>query len=95
MNESMLSGLTNGGVDFSKAVPLFQDPQHQIYWVGTHVGGEEIECNAYLLVDGGEGFLFEPGGYDRFVPVLGKVTQVVSISAITHATNNKHRRVGP
>ena len=84
MNGNMLSGLTNSGVDFSKAVPLFQDSQHQVYWVGTHTGGEEIECNTYLLVDGGEGFLLEPGGYDRFVPVLGKVTQVVSISAITH-----------
>jgi len=84
MNGNTLSGLTNSGVDFSKAVPLFQDPQHQVYWVGTHTGGEEIECNTYFLVDGGEGFLLEPGGYDRFVPVLGKVTQVVSISAITH-----------
>ncbi len=84
MNGNRLPGLTNEGVDYSRAVALYQDSQHQIYWVGVHTGGEEIECNAYLLVDGGEGYLIEAGGYDRFTPVLDKVNEVCSASAITH-----------
>ncbi|MER3424259.1 MAG: hypothetical protein C4293_14585, partial [Nitrospiraceae bacterium] len=84
INGSKLAALTNQGVDFSQAVTLFQDTQHQIYWVGTHIGGEEIECNAYLVVDSGEGFLIEPGGYDRYMPVLEKVNRVSSAMAVTH-----------
>lgn len=80
---SKLSTLTNH-TDWSKAVTLYDDPQHQIHWVGAVTGGEEVECNAYLLVDGGEGYLIEPGGYDRFGPVQEKVSQVSSASALTH-----------
>ncbi len=84
MQGNMLFGMTNNGIDYSRAVPLFDDPQHQIYWVGVHTGGEEIECNSYLVVDGGEGFLLEPGGYDRYLPILQKVNQVSSAMAVTH-----------
>jgi flavorubredoxin len=81
---NQLPMLRNDSLDVTKAIPLFQSPDHQVYWVGAVTRGEEIECNAYLLVDQGEGYLLEPGGFDRFVPVQEKVNSVFSAQSITH-----------
>jgi flavorubredoxin len=79
-----LAILRNDSLDVTKAIPLFHSPDHQVYWVGTVTGGEEIECNSYLLVDRGEGYLLEPGGFDRFAPVQEKVNSVFSAQSVTH-----------
>ena len=84
MQTDCLSTLTNRDCDITKAIPLYQSPDHQIYWVGTLTSGEEIECNSYLLVDRGEGYLLEPGGFDRFQPTLDKINSVFSAQSITH-----------
>lgn len=84
MSASLLPQLRNDTLDPGRAIPLFKAPGHEVYWVGAHTQGEEIECNAYLVVDGGEGYLIEPGGYDRFGPVQEKVNQVSAAAAITH-----------
>jgi len=84
MAGNLLPNLTNAGINASLPVKLFDDPQHQVYWVGIQHGGDEIECNTYLIVDGGEGFLIEPGGHDRYIPVLNKINQVMNAMAITH-----------
>lgn len=84
MQTDCLTALTNRDIDITKAIPLYQTPDHQIYWIGAVTGGEEIECNAYLLVDRGEGYLLEPGGFDRFTPVQEKVNSVFSAESITH-----------
>ncbi len=84
MAGNLLPGLTNVGVNGSAAVKLYDDAQHQVYWVGIQGGGEEFECTTYLVVDGGEGFLIEPGGHDRYIPVLNKINQVMNAMAITH-----------
>jgi flavorubredoxin len=84
MGASLLSQLRNDSLNPEKAIPLFKGTDHEVYWVGVHTQGEEIECNAYLLVDSGEAYLIEPGGYDRFGPVRDKIEQVVPASAITH-----------
>ena len=84
MPTSPLMNLTNKDADYTQPIKLYDDVHHQIYWVGIYTGGEEIECNSYLIVNGGEGFLLEPGGYDRFAPILDKVNQVSSAEAITH-----------
>lgn len=41
INGNKLAALTNQGVNFSRAVTLFQDTQHQISWVGAHTGGKD------------------------------------------------------
>ncbi len=84
MQTDCLSTLTNRDIDITKAIPLYQSPDHHVYWVGTLTRGEEIECNSYLIVDRGEGYLLEPGGYDRFGPTLEKVNSVFSAETITH-----------
>lgn len=84
MQPDHVSALSNAGLDVTKAIPLYQTPDHQIYWVGAVTGGEEIECNAYLLVDRGEGYLLEPGGFDRFAPIQEKVNSVFSAQSINH-----------
>ncbi len=84
MGGTPLQHLTNAGIQASEAVKLYDEGQHQVYWVGIQGGGEEIECNTYLVVDGGDGFLIEPGGYDRYTAVLSKVNQVMNAMKITH-----------
>lgn len=84
MQSDCLTTLTNRDIDIAKAIPLYQSADHQVYWVGTLTAGEEIECNSYLIVDRGEGYLLEPGGFDRFQPTLDKITAVFSAPSITH-----------
>ncbi len=84
MAGNLLLTLTNAGINGALPIKLYDDSQHQVYWVGIQGGGEEIECNTYLVVNGGEGFLIEPGGHDRFTPVLNKVNQVMNAMKITH-----------
>jgi flavorubredoxin len=76
--------MCNEQLNPDQAIPLFAGADHAVYWVGIHSDGEEIECNAYLIVDGGAGYLLEPGGYNRFGPVQEKVGQVCPPTAITH-----------
>ncbi|MER3424445.1 MAG: MBL fold metallo-hydrolase [Nitrospiraceae bacterium] len=84
MQNDCLSKLNNRDLNVSKAIPLYLTPDHQVYWVGTLTKGEEIECNSYLIVDRGEGYLLEAGGYDRFSPTLEKVNSVSSAQSLTH-----------
>lgn len=76
--------LTNATVDPTQPILLYDGDSHKVYWVGAHSTGEEIECNSYLIIDEGAGYLLEPGGFDRFAPVFKKVCYLMSPSAISH-----------
>lgn len=84
MAACLLLDLTNAKVNHDEPVLLYDDGDHKIYWVGARSSGEEIECNTYLIIDGGAGYLLEPGGFDRFAPVFKKVCSLMSPSAISH-----------
>lgn len=84
MSSDLLAKLQNRDIDATKTVPLYDSKGHQVYWVGAITQGEEIECNSYLVVDRGKGYLLEPGGYDRFTPVSEKVNSVFPAQSITH-----------
>ncbi len=76
--------LTNAKLNSEEPILLFEQGDHKVYWVGAHTGGDEIECNSYLILDGTEGYLLEPGGFDRFGPVFKKVCQLTSPGSISH-----------
>lgn len=84
MATSPLFDLTSANVNPDQPILLYDGDDHKIYWVGVHSAGEEIECNSYLIVDGGAGYLLEPGGFDRFGPVFKKVCYLISPSAVSH-----------
>lgn len=79
-----LSNLQNDSINPDDAILLFKKGDHKVYWIGTHTGGDEIECNTYLIIDGHEGYLLEPGGFDRFPHVFKKVCLLLSPMSITH-----------
>ena len=79
-----LRSLRNSDLKSSDVIALYESNHHSIYWVGSFGKDEEIQCNAYLLVDEGEGFIFEPGGASHFQPVLDKISEVISPYEVTH-----------
>ena len=84
MATTPLFDLTNSKLDPDQPILLYDGGDHKIYWVGVHSAGEEIECNSYLIIDAGAGYLLEPGGFDRFAPVFKKVCYLISPSAVSH-----------
>jgi flavorubredoxin len=79
-----LQELMNAKLNPEDPILLFEQGDHKVYWIGAHTGGDEIECNAYLILDGTEGYLLEPGGFDRFGPVFKKVCRLISPKSISH-----------
>ncbi|MDX8388861.1 MAG: MBL fold metallo-hydrolase [Mariprofundaceae bacterium] len=84
MSENVLTTLKNGSLDKNDLIPLFESDNHSIYWIGTRTEEEELSCNAYLLIDEGEGYIFEPGGLSHFKPTYDKISSIMSPFDITH-----------
>lgn len=54
-----------------------------IFWVGYHEPDQGLQCNPYLLIDGQEAILFEPGGVLHFPVVKEKVLSLVKPEQIS------------
>ena len=64
-----------------RPTPLFQDDQHAVYWLGI----PEISafrCNSYLIVDGQEAIVVDPGGKTFFDFVKMRVAQVLPVEKV-------------
>jgi len=55
-----------------------------IYWVGAKDEKEGLNCNPYLLVDGDEGVLIDPGSVLDFEYVYENVTKIIPIEKIKY-----------
>ncbi len=55
-----------------------------IYHVGDITSNNGLDCNPYLLIDGKEAVLFDPGSSLDFQQVLANVKELVPIEDITH-----------
>ena len=55
-----------------------------IYWVGSHDPKEFFHCNPYLLVDGEDAVLFDPGGVTDYAKVAEKVFSIVKPAQIRY-----------
>ncbi len=62
---------------YDKPTPLYQDDQHAVYWLGIPEDSA-FRCNTYLIVDGQEAIIVDPGGYGSFDFVKNRVAQIVS-----------------
>ena len=69
-----LGRMFSGNCD--KPTPLFQDDQHTVYWLGVPEM-TAFRCNTYLIVDGQEAILVDPGGRGSFEFVKMRVAQVL------------------
>ncbi len=61
---------------WEKPTPLFQDDQHAVYWLGVPEPSA-FRCNTYLIVDGQEALLVDPGGRGSFEFVRMRVGQII------------------
>jgi len=59
--------------------PLYDDGEHKVYWLGIEEAEDEkgILTNQYLVIDGNEGALIEPGGFFVFSRVLKNVSSLI------------------
>jgi len=53
-----------------------------VYWVGSHTLHKSLVCNPYLIVDGDEGVLIDPGNVLDFEIVLAKVKELIPLEKI-------------
>jgi flavorubredoxin len=67
---------------YDKPTPLFQDNGHAIYWLGIPEDSA-FRCNTYLIVDGQEAILVDPGGHTSFEFVKNRVLQIVPLEKVT------------
>ena len=63
---------------------LYDDGRHKFIMLGTDISGSEgIPVNQFLIVDGDDVFLLDPGGAHVFATVLANVSEVVDPTRIT------------
>ena len=68
--------------DSGRPTPLFEEEGHCVYWLGI-MEETAFRCNVYLIRDGDEALLVDPGGRDHFGQVFGRVTQILPPSEVT------------
>lgn len=69
-----------GKPDTSKPVEI----RKNVYWVGAASQDSALHCNPYLLIDGDEAVLFDPGSMLHIAGVLKKVFSLVDLEQIKH-----------
>lgn len=67
---------------FEQPTELFRDGQHAVYWLGTPEDSA-FRCNTFLITDGGEAILVDPGGLGHFPFIRKRVEQVVEPAKVT------------
>ncbi len=71
-----LDALRHAEIDLTKPTLLFQDGDHTVHWIGI---AEEtaFRCNTYLVRDGAEAVLIDPGSRAHFEQVKARVAQIM------------------
>ncbi len=66
---------------YDKPTPLFKDDNHAVYWLGVPEDSA-FRCNTYLIVDGQEAVIVDPGGHSSFEFVKNRVAQVLPVEQV-------------
>lgn len=56
----------------------------KIYWVGMYLENDPFQCHPYLIVNGDESILIDPGSMLEFEETMRKVTTLISIDSIKY-----------
>ncbi|NPA11875.1 MAG: diguanylate cyclase [Epsilonproteobacteria bacterium] len=67
-------------MDITKAIEIAED----IYWVGYAIPDDPFQCHVYLIKNGDESILIDPGSMITFPVVLEKITSVVKLRDIKY-----------
>lgn len=57
---------------------------HRVWWVGKRLPGDEFQCHAYLVENGPDSVLVDPGSVLTIEETLRKVVQVVDLADIRY-----------
>ncbi len=74
--------LVNLKPDFDCPTVLFEDAGHAVYWLGID-NETAFRCNTYLIADGQEYILVDPGSRSFFTQVKERVAQIVEPSKVS------------
>ena len=66
--------------DISKPIEVAED----IFWIGYVVPNDSFQCHVYLIRNGEESVLIDPGSMITFPVVLEKLLQVTSLRNIKY-----------
>ena len=71
----------------SNPVPYFQDAvciAPNIYWVGMYLENDSFQCHPYLIKNGDESILIDPGSMLEFDETMRKVGSLISLKSIKY-----------
>ncbi len=67
-------------MDFNKPIEIAKN----IYWIGKYLDGDPFQCHPYMIVNGDESILVDPGSVLEFDDVVKKINSVISIKQIKY-----------
>jgi len=67
-------------MDFSKPIEIAPD----VYWVGYVIPNDPFQCHVYLIKNGNESILIDPGSMITFPVVLEKITSLIHLRDIKY-----------
>ncbi|MEA3277299.1 MAG: MBL fold metallo-hydrolase [Pseudomonadota bacterium] len=76
MNDITAKDLVGISIDMERPTPLYRSSGHQIYWLGI-TDETAFRCNAYLIRDGEEAILLDPGSRRFFDQLWTRVGQIM------------------
>jgi flavorubredoxin len=68
--------------DLSQPTALFVAADHAVYWLGIDEG-TSFRTNSYLIVDGRQSYVVDPGNRSFFEQTVARVAQVVDPKSVT------------
>jgi len=66
--------------DFKDAIEIAQD----IYWIGMYLENDPFQCHPYLIKNGDESILIDPGSMLEFKETVRKVKTIVDMKSIKY-----------
>lgn len=72
----------NMRINMNEPTLLYQQDTHAVYWLGI-TDETAFRCNAYLIVDGDEAIIVDPGSRSYFEQVKQRVAQIMTPESIT------------
>lgn len=66
--------------DFDKPIEIAPE----IFWVGFDDPGAGFRCNPYVMNDGNESVIFDPGSVQHFPTIRAKLRKVTKLENLKH-----------
>ena len=79
---NLLSNYQNHDIDADEPILLYEKDEHKIYWLGINED-TAFRCNIYLICDGDEYIIVDPGNrsfFERIKEKVAKITNPINIA---------------